>query len=290
MAYDYITYKNPNPQPHSPLWWVKDVIEYAKKSFSDKKKILLGIPFYGIDWNLEEKKARYVKFSQVEDMKKRAKNYSELWEPVSKVPFLKLQDENGKKHEIWFENHLSFKEKWKLGFSNEFGGVAFWRLTQEDPRVWDDFLSYLYIGQSETFLSIRPFERKKVFLDVINNGSKVWKTDEVFLKTSNPNGRKSLFFDFKTWENESTIKLKKDVRPGDIYRFEFYISSPISYFGEQKEYFALYSDNFGYLEDFGIHFFILEGKRHRLKGEFKKRVAKRFFELIDKIRYFQYSQ
>ncbi len=133
MAYDY-HWPGGTPGPIAPLPWVRDVIDYAIIEIP-LEKIYLGIGFYGYDWELgSENKARGLVYSQIKGLQDKYKTVVE-WDQETQSPYLKYTDEE-EQHEVWFENSQSIIKK--LGLVKEFqlAGVAFWRLGQEDPGLW----------------------------------------------------------------------------------------------------------------------------------------------------------
>lgn len=133
MAYDY-HWVGGTPGPIAPLSWVRDVIDYAIIEIP-LEKIYLGIVFYGYDWELNgENKARGLVYSQIKELQNKYKTEVE-WDQEAQSPYLKYTID-GKKHEVWFENSQSIRKKLELVKEFQLSGVAFWRLGQEDPEVW----------------------------------------------------------------------------------------------------------------------------------------------------------
>ena len=133
MAYDYHWPGGP-PGAIAPLNWVQDVIDYAIINIP-LEKIILGIGFYGYEWVINsEEPGRGLTYPQIKSLQLKYNTMIE-WDQDSSSPYLRYQ-ESQQEHEIWFENMVSIKEKIKLVKSYQLAGAAFWRLGQEDQRLW----------------------------------------------------------------------------------------------------------------------------------------------------------
>jgi len=59
------------------------------------------------------------------------------WDERAQVPCFTYVDENGSRHEVYFENASSWAGKLDLAVKYNLGGVAVWRLGLEDPKSWE---------------------------------------------------------------------------------------------------------------------------------------------------------
>ncbi|ACL70913.1 glycosyl hydrolase family 18 protein [Halothermothrix orenii] len=133
MAYDYHWSGGP-PGPVSPLPWVRDVLDYAIIEIP-ATKIFLGLPFYGYDWELnQDKPARGLSHHQIFYLIKEYDSQVE-WDQEFNSPYFRYK-QDGKWHEVWFENKTSLAKKIKLAEDFQINGVAFWRLGLEDKNFW----------------------------------------------------------------------------------------------------------------------------------------------------------
>ncbi len=130
MAYDYHWAGGP-PGPVAPLFWVRDVIDYAIMKIP-MHKLYLGIPCYGYDWEIDKegKRARGLSYSQIIKLKE-SNNAVIEWDQDSQTPYIKYD-----KHEIWFENVTSIMKKINLVKQYNLQGAVFWRLGLESPQIW----------------------------------------------------------------------------------------------------------------------------------------------------------
>ena len=135
MAYDWGYAGRPDPAPVAPIWWVRDVVTYAKKQMPDNR-ILLGIPFYGYDWNTTKgPPAKSVSFPRASQIALRDGAESG-YDTKQEAPWIRYRDDTGDEHMVWYENAASFEAKINLVLDKEIAGFATWRLGHEDPASW----------------------------------------------------------------------------------------------------------------------------------------------------------
>lgn len=142
MAYDYSPVGATQPGPVAPIDWVNQVAGYATSRIP-KEKVLLGVPFYGYDWTLDEDEpdetdgqAQSMRF----DMTMKLHDFDDIefhWDDDAKSPWATYTDDDDREHEVWFENVDSLRYKLDVMINRELGGIAAWRLGQEDPGVWE---------------------------------------------------------------------------------------------------------------------------------------------------------
>lgn len=115
--------------------WVENVLQYATSKIPSEK-ILIGLPAYGYDWNLnnsDENKA--VSWKEVETLIE--KTGAEVqWDSASKSPYFHYTADNGDKHTVWFENEASIKNKTELVHKYKLAGTSMWRMGLEDESFW----------------------------------------------------------------------------------------------------------------------------------------------------------
>lgn len=129
MAYDH-GYAAGWPAPVAPLAWVRDVAAYTASQIP-REKVLLGIPWYGYDWNVSTRRlASYVSFFDGAFRSGRH-TYDEVAHAAS-VYYVA----NGQHHYVWYENARSVGEKQRIASEQALRGWAAWRLGYEDPAVW----------------------------------------------------------------------------------------------------------------------------------------------------------
>lgn len=123
MTYDY---SHGSPGPISPLDWTGRVLQYARGQGVDTNKILLGLPYYGVDWSTTDAGASYTR---------RAGEMAELLELAkgtvlrdsSQIPYFNYSDALGM-HTVYFDDAQSWRAKLELLNQYRLGGVGAWSL------------------------------------------------------------------------------------------------------------------------------------------------------------------
>ena len=123
--------------PVASLPWVEDIITYSQYLDVPPEKIYLGIGLFGYDWNLDnDQAAEGLTYTDVIQLLNEHNVVGE-WDSTYKSPHFTYEEE-GDEHEVWYENANSIKEKVALAEDSGLGGVSFWRLGGEDPKIWED--------------------------------------------------------------------------------------------------------------------------------------------------------
>lgn len=133
MTYDY-SYAGGDPGPIAPLQWVKAVAEYAASQFGPRK-VLLGVPFYGYEWNTSQHK--YVNGRSYTGVQNLVTKYNGQlkFDEIYQSPYATFV-QDGDTHQIWFEDERSLTAKFDLVGQLGLGGFAAWRLGQEGSGGW----------------------------------------------------------------------------------------------------------------------------------------------------------
>lgn len=142
MTYDQ-HYPYSSAGPVASIQWVEKVIQYAK-SVMPAHQIYLGIATYGYDWP-PSGPAAYV--SAKEAARAAASRGAEIrWDEEAQVPYFQYWDTSGKRT-VFFENGYSAAFKLDLVLRHRLGGIAIWRLGQEDSVLWEAISEKLGKGE-----------------------------------------------------------------------------------------------------------------------------------------------
>ena len=122
----------------APIHQVKKVVDYAL-TVIPPNKIVMGMALYGYDWKLP-----YVKggpfapgISPQEAVRRAAKyNAAIQYDPLSQSPHFNYYDEQGIKHEVWFEDARSVQVKFDLVKQYQLRGISYWVLGNPFPQNW----------------------------------------------------------------------------------------------------------------------------------------------------------
>lgn len=123
----------------------RSILELVKNITNDeldKNKIVLAYPLYGYEWKTytqdfgSQIKRGWYQMSSWQRTKKLVEdeNLEVKWDEISMTPWLTFEEE-GKIHQIYYENEKSLKIKIKLAEDNQFGGVGFWALGYEGEDI-----------------------------------------------------------------------------------------------------------------------------------------------------------
>jgi spore germination protein YaaH len=146
MCYDYHWATSP-PGPVAPIWWVRDVLRYAKTQIAPSK-IVLGVPLYGYDWAGGH--GTSVTWLQAFQL---ATKYQAQprWDAASQEPWFEYTDQSGRQHQVWFENTQSSTAKFAAAQGSGIGGAYMWMFGYEETSTWPALRQTLPItGQPAT--------------------------------------------------------------------------------------------------------------------------------------------
>jgi spore germination protein YaaH len=156
MAYDFHRRSSVVAGPVAPLFggkeqWDSDISQYLQDFLAvvPSKKILLGVPFYGYEWQTTSRNAQAhtfpdsgstASFERVQELlaQKNELTVQEHWNEAALSPYLSYK-EKGEIYVVYYENSRSIS--YKLDYVNQLdlGGIAIWALGYEgDSReLWD---------------------------------------------------------------------------------------------------------------------------------------------------------
>lgn len=142
MGYDYSSADAP-PQPVSPAWWLAEVIDYAVSQIP-KQKIVMGLPFYSRKWTItaDGRLPGQGVTSTTATQWVAEKGATWQWDEKGQVPYVITHDTEGE-HHLYGENAQSLDLKIAMVKKAGLAGLAFWRLGQETPEMWQPVAHYL---------------------------------------------------------------------------------------------------------------------------------------------------
>ena len=156
MAYDFHQRSSPQAGPVAPLFggkesWDDDINQHLADFVKvvPHEKLLLGVPFYGYEWQTTSRDAQAhtfpqtgstASFKRVQQIlaQKKELQVEENWNEEALSPYLSYL-EDGKIYVIYYENSRSLS--YKLDYVNQLdlGGISIWALGYEDQsrEYWD---------------------------------------------------------------------------------------------------------------------------------------------------------
>ena len=130
MAYDQ-HWSTSKPGPVSSLNWCEKVTNYAVSKIP-AEKIVMGIPFYGRAW-IDKNPARAYRLNNTKNIIEKLK--PEIKYTEDKIPFFTYSTTVKVTH--YFDDKNTIADKLKLYKNSSINKVAFWRISQETPEIWD---------------------------------------------------------------------------------------------------------------------------------------------------------
>ncbi|MGE7909950.1 LysM peptidoglycan-binding domain-containing protein [Lysinibacillus xylanilyticus] len=136
MTYEW-GYRLGPPQAISPINEMRKVVEYAL-SVIPANKIFLGFEIYARDWLLPHVKGQEAEtFSSQEAINRAIKHGATIqYDRTAQSPFFRYVDEQGKNHEVWFEDARSAQAKFDMTKEYNLRGISYWALGFPFPQNW----------------------------------------------------------------------------------------------------------------------------------------------------------
>lgn len=137
MTYEW-GYTYSTPQAVSPIGPVRNVVRYALTEMP-ANKIMLGQNLYGYDWRAPFRyggeAARALSPQQAIALARR-ENVSISYDYTAQAPFFRYYDNEGRLHEVWFEDARSIQAKFDLIKQLRLRGISYWKLGLSFPQNW----------------------------------------------------------------------------------------------------------------------------------------------------------
>lgn len=144
MAYDYNRAPSSRAGPVAPIEGEKNEHSITQSLLSlrgriPKEKIILGVPFYGYEWQTTSKyhKSQTVAqtgalatYKRVRELIENRNDIYLSWDMKAQSPWL-IYDQNGLIKQIYYENETSLTKKLELIINEQLGGIAIWALGYE---------------------------------------------------------------------------------------------------------------------------------------------------------------
>lgn len=130
----------------APLNKVRQVVEYALTEIPSDK-INLGIPNYGYDWTLPyvRGESKAVTIGHVQAVQIAIGQGVEIqFDEVAQSPFF-LYEQEGRTHEVWFEDVRSMRQKYRLVKEYHLKGIGVWQIMRLFRAMWLLYADEFYI-------------------------------------------------------------------------------------------------------------------------------------------------
>jgi len=136
MTYEW-GYTYGPPRAVAPLPQVRQVLSYAL-TVIPAEKLFLGVPTYGYDWPLPFVQGQTMATSLSPQMALAlARRYGAAiqYDVTAQAPWFRYR-ENGRDHEVWFEDARSAQAKLDLAAGSGVRGVGLWNLMRVFPQLY----------------------------------------------------------------------------------------------------------------------------------------------------------
>lgn len=136
MTYEW-GYRLGPPQAISPINQMRRVVEYAL-SVMPAEKIFLGFQIYARDWLVPHVQGQEAETFSPQEAIRRAVKYgaSIQYDTTAQSPFFRYVDEQGQRHEVWFEDARSAQAKFDMVKQYNLRGISYWALGYPYPQNW----------------------------------------------------------------------------------------------------------------------------------------------------------
>lgn len=122
----------------APVNRVREVLDYAVTEIP-REKIYMGIPNYGYDFTLPyvQGVSRANSVSNVGAVQLAEQVGAPIhYDEVAQSPFFIYYDDQGRQHQVWFEDARSIEAKLDLFSEYGFEGVGYWNIMRYFPQNW----------------------------------------------------------------------------------------------------------------------------------------------------------
>ena len=113
--------------------WFEDMLASRMKEL-DPAKTFVCIGGYGYDWSKGQETTELTFQEAV--LEARDSEAKILFDPATRNPYFRFQDEQGREHSVWFLDGVTAFNERHIAESYNIAGYALWRMGSEDPSLW----------------------------------------------------------------------------------------------------------------------------------------------------------
>lgn len=136
MTYEW-GYRLSPPRAISPIDQIRRVLDYAV-SVIPRNKLFMGFQIYARDWLLPHRQGQSAETFSNQKAVERAIQYGATiyYDSVAQSPYYRYTDEQGRMHEVWFEDARSAQAKFDTVKEYGLRGISYWALGPAFPQNW----------------------------------------------------------------------------------------------------------------------------------------------------------
>jgi spore germination protein YaaH len=157
----------------TPLNLERSVDEYLIAGVPPKK-LLLGVPYYGIEWQTYDLKfpskvKKFERYHTFRNIKKITKNYSSVIDEPSLSKYYAYRDQNNNYRQIWFDDSLTLGMKYDWVKEKDIGGIGIWALGYDNghTELWH-LIAKKFAFDDNQLASLRKKHRKLSVRRIMN--------------------------------------------------------------------------------------------------------------------------
>lgn len=143
MTYDeHGVWGDPGSVASTP--WIESSLKFAI-DYIPSKKVLMGIPEYGNDWNLSDpanKSNSLVMWRDIPELIATT-GATPVRDETSGSMYFNYTDSDGSEHVVWYEDETSIKNKTQYTQTYWLAGVSVYAMGMEDQKFWEAISSGL---------------------------------------------------------------------------------------------------------------------------------------------------
>ena len=145
MGYNYFYSGSETAGPVSPLGGdfydlEYSVNDYISKTNGQNDKIILGLPYYGYNWSVEDNSMNsetiaYGVPKTYAQAKALSENYDSFWNGESNSIWISYFDDTWTWNQCWYDDSLSLSNKYEFAKNNNLQGIGIWALGYDDDNL-----------------------------------------------------------------------------------------------------------------------------------------------------------
>lgn len=159
MGYGYWWNGSSTAGPVSPLAGsnynvTRTVDEYLQQTGYAADRIILGLPYYGIEWQTTSDQVgagttSYGEARTYQIAVQNAQTYGRRWHDGYKNPWY-AYFQNNNWHQCWYDDSLSLSYKYQLALAKQLAGIGIWALGYDGPRpeLWGAIEDHFFTADS----------------------------------------------------------------------------------------------------------------------------------------------
>jgi spore germination protein YaaH len=127
----------PGAQDDLP-WWTA-VADYVA-TIPNKERFVMGMQLYAMDWADNPRSGERAEMYEYPEAIKRAAaaGVTPERDPASEAMHFSYRAADGRTRQVWFADATTQATRVQMAKDRGLGGVGFWRLGNEDQRIWDN--------------------------------------------------------------------------------------------------------------------------------------------------------